>query len=80
MLNKSHRHRRAARLAAAKQPELIAYEIVDKHHRPDLRGEFAGVRVSKEGSRHVVRLTERQARFYIDQGALRPVQQAKSAE
>lgn len=64
---------RHARMAARLPRQRIThdYEITDRTHKPDLRGEFAGVKVKRIGSRQVVRLSERQAKFYLDQGVLR---------
>jgi len=74
MRNVSHRHRRAARkLGAAMGPQTRKYEIIAPNHRPDLRGEFAGGKVYFDGGKQYVNLTDQQARFYLDQGALQPV-------
>jgi hypothetical protein len=78
---KSTRHHNLARRAAAAAgpPPKTAYKIVDPHHTPDLRGEFAGAKVRKHtmgGQTHhqVVHLTEKQAKFYLDNGAIEPLQ------
>lgn len=76
MLNMAHRHRRAARKAGAKAVERMDYVITDPHHRPDLRGEFAGAKVRKVGGKQVVALSAKQARFYLDQGVLEPLHKA----
>ena len=74
MRNVSNRHHRAARrLAATLGPQTRVYEIIDPNHVPDLRGEFAGVKVRREGGKQFVTLTDPQAKFYLDQGALKPV-------
>lgn len=65
----SHRHKRLHGNVRKAAP-TFDYAITDGNHRPDLRGEFAGVRVAKHGGKHVVRLTERAARFYLDSGSL----------
>jgi hypothetical protein len=67
---KSVRHQNAARKAGAEPPEKTAYRIADPNHVPDMRGEFAGVKVRKHAEHQVVHLTEQQAKFYIDNGAL----------
>jgi hypothetical protein len=66
----SARHIHAARRAARQAPAAKLYRITDVHHRPDLRGEFAGVKVQRVGHHQLVSLTDDQARFYLDQGAL----------
>lgn len=71
--NLAHRHHRALRKAGKQAAAVQDYEIVDRTHRPDLRGEFAGVKVRNKAGKQVVALTERQARFYIDQGAIAPL-------
>ena len=67
----AHRHHRAARKAGPVAPETFLYEIVDSNHMPDLRGEFAGVKVQRHGAKQVVRLTAEQAKFYLDGGGLK---------
>jgi hypothetical protein len=71
---KSVRHHNAARKAGLKPPDKTAYRIVDPHHTPDLRGEFAGAKVKKHSGHQVVHLTEKQAKFYIDGGVLEKLQ------
>jgi hypothetical protein len=74
MTNKAPRHRRLAlKLGAALGPESRDYEILDPDHRPDMRGEFAGARVQQRGDKQIVNLNDAQARFYLDQGALKAV-------
>jgi hypothetical protein len=68
----SHRHKRAAAKAAPKAPATAPYVIVDPHHKPDLRGELAGAKVKRHGTDQIVHLTEKQAKFYLDSGSLRP--------
>jgi hypothetical protein len=70
---KSPRHTRAAMKAGKAAPEIKAYVITDPHHRPDMRGEFAGVKVRKMGMQQLVDLTDKQAKFYLDSGAIRPL-------
>lgn len=69
------RHHRAARKAAmAKGPQTrLEYQIIHPSHTPDLRGEFAGASVYRRGADQFVRLTENQAKFYTDQGAIKRV-------
>jgi hypothetical protein len=74
MQNMAHRHRRAAlKMGAKAGPALKEYVILDTNHRPDLRGEFAGCKVRLEGHQHVVKLSETAARFYIDSGSIKPL-------
>lgn len=71
--NMAFRHRRAARKQMqTQQAPAMDYIIVAPSHKPDLRGEFAGVKVRRENGKQIVRLTVRQARFYLDQGAIVP--------
>jgi hypothetical protein len=62
-------------LKAAKNavPERKPYAIVDVNHTPDLRGEFAGVKVKRQSGQQIVMLTDKQAKFYIDSGSIRPL-------
>ena len=52
---------------------VYEYMITDPHHRPDLRGEFAGAKVYYRGGNQFVKLTASQAQFYLDGGALSKV-------
>jgi hypothetical protein len=70
---KSPRHDRAAKKAGKPAPEIKAYVITDPHHRPDLRGEFAGAKVRKMGMQQVVDLTDKAAKYYLDAGAIKPL-------
>jgi hypothetical protein len=71
---KSVRHHNAARKAKAAQgPVRTAYKITDPNHMPDLKGEFAGVKVKQQGGAQVVLLTPSQAKFYLDSGAIEPL-------
>jgi hypothetical protein len=67
--NMSHRHNRAMQQARP-VPQLKTFHIVDPNHRPDLKGEFGGVKVERHGNKQVVRMTEAAARFYLDSGAI----------
>ena len=68
---KSVRHQNAARKAAAAQgPVRTAYRITDPNHVPDMKGEFAGAKVKTVSGYQVVHLTEAQAKFYLDSGAI----------
>lgn len=69
----SIRQQNLAKKAALMTPtETAEYVITDPHHQPDLRGEFAGSKVYRRGEQQLVRLTQSQAQFYIDQGGLEP--------
>lgn len=70
---KSPRHQRAEKKAGKQAPEIKAYVITDPHHKPDMRGEFAGAKVRKLGMQQIVDLTDKQAKFYLDSGAIRPL-------
>jgi hypothetical protein len=73
MHNMAHRHRRAARKLGMAKPELKAYVILDSHHRPDLRGEFAGAKVKRINGKQIVHLSAKSARFYLDSGSIEPM-------
>lgn len=71
---KSIRHQYAARLAAkSSQAPTREYETCDPQAKPDAAGNFAGVRARKQGNKLIVRLTEAQAKFYLDQGTIKLV-------
>jgi hypothetical protein len=65
---------------AAAGPVLKSYVIVDADHRPDLRGEFAGAKVQIIGGRHVVKLPDETARFYLDSGSIVPLVKEESKD
>ena len=74
MANKSLRLRRQLlKESLPKGPTRMPYAIIDPFHRPDLPGEFAGVRVTTLEGKPVVYLLPDQARFYLDQGAIAPL-------
>lgn len=70
---KAHRHKRMAMRAPRPVAPRLAYRITDPHHKPDLRGQFGGIKVDRHGPHQVVRMTAKQARFFLDQGALEPM-------
>jgi hypothetical protein len=71
---KSTRHYNIARREAASAvSDRKPYAITDVNHRPDLRGEFAGAKVKRQGDQQIVHLTPQQAKFYIDSGAIVPL-------
>lgn len=69
----SIRHQWAARQMGRAPDPLIEYEVTDPFHVPDMNGELAGGRVYKVGEKQFVRLTEQQARFYLDSGSIAEV-------
>lgn len=75
------RHRRIARrMGGPAGPVLNRYRITDPAHKPDLRGEFAGAKVQTHGNVGYVHLTDRAARFYLDQGVLELVAPPKEEQ
>jgi hypothetical protein len=79
--NMAHRHRRAARkLGARAAPATKEYVITDSDHKPDLRGEFAGVKVTRNGGQQIVRLSDSAARFYLDSGSIKPLHKEEAKE
>lgn len=71
MSNMAHRHRRAAQKNSAQAvSSKKEYVILDSSHKPDLRGEFAGAKVTRIGSRHTVWLSDKTARFYLDSASI----------
>lgn len=74
MANMAHRHHRAAKKNAIKSiPSKKQYVILDSNHKPDLRNEFGGAKVTRNGAQHTVWLSDKTARFYLDSGAISPV-------
>jgi hypothetical protein len=70
MTNMAQRHHYNARRAQVTKPEGVEYELTDPYHRPDMEGKFAGVPVLIRGGKHIVRLTDDQAKFHLDQGSI----------
>jgi hypothetical protein len=58
---------------------LVEYEVMDPNHEPDLNGELAGGKVYKKSGKEFVKLTEEQARFYLDSGSIKKVEAAAPA-
>jgi hypothetical protein len=73
----SQRHKYAAKQAARQPDELIEYEVIDPYHKPDLNGELAGGKVYRKLGKQFVMLTEAQARFYLDGGSIKPVEEGQ---
>jgi hypothetical protein len=69
----STRHQWAARQMGRPLDPLLVYEVLDPFHQPDMNGELAGGKVYKVGDKQYVRLTEQQARFYLDSGSIAEV-------
>jgi hypothetical protein len=72
----STRNAYMAREAGRAPDPLAEYEVTDPNHKPDLNGELAGGKVYRKGGKEFVQLTEAQARFYLDSGSIKPVEQA----
>lgn len=62
--NVSNRLKREARLNQ-QPPRAVEYEIIDPHFKPDLRGEFAGIRVTQRNGKYYVLMRPAQAEFYL---------------
>jgi hypothetical protein len=67
------RYNRRRQLEARAVPIKHEYQITHPTHKPDLRGEFAGVKVYRRGGKQFVKLSPAQAKFYLDQGAIERV-------
>jgi len=74
MVGVSNRIAHLVRQAGRPSDPLIEYEVMDPNHEPDLNGELAGGKVYKKGGKQFVRLTEDQARFYLDSGSIQAVE------
>lgn len=66
----SHRHKRRAHKLGSRGPSARKYRITDPTHSPDIKGQFAGVKVHVHGADQFVHLTDAQAQFYVDQGSI----------
>ena len=49
------------------------YEIVDPRVKPDLAGTLGGAVIVKRDGKQIVRMTRKQAEWYLDQGTIRAV-------
>jgi hypothetical protein len=65
------RHARALKKNPPKSPAAEEYIIQDPHHKPDLRGEFAGQKPYQRGIVWYVQLTPSQAKFYLASGSVK---------
>lgn len=72
MRNMANRHRIAAVRAGRREVTRRDYAFVDPNHPLDMGGKFAGLGVRRTGGKTVVAMSDRQARFYIDQGLIVP--------
>ena len=72
--NQSTRQANLTRGAGRAPDPLVEYEVIDPDHKPDLNGELAGGKVFSRQGKQFVQLTEAQARFYLDGGAIRAVE------
>lgn len=70
LLNKALRHRKEAAKLGKQPAETQNYKIIDPNHQPDLHGQFAAVPVQRVGADQFVRLSDKQAKFYLDQGVI----------
>jgi hypothetical protein len=59
---------------ATKAPEIAnEYEIIDPKVKPDTAGQLGGQRVyNKGGEQRFVKMTARQAEWYLAHGAIKP--------
>ena len=75
MASISTRQAYLARQAGRTPDPLVEYEVLDPNHKPDLNGELAGGKVYRKAGKEFVKLTEEQARFYLDSGSIKPVEE-----
>ena len=68
--------RRLAKEQAATKALPQTYVIVDEHFRPNAHG-LGGVKPFMKNGKHCLVLTEQQAKYWIDQGAIVPEQTAE---
>lgn len=78
--NMATRHHHAARTAQATEPDRQWYEILDPAHRPDLNGHLGGVQVHRRGGGQHVLMSEAQARFFLDSGAIRLIENPQDTQ
>jgi hypothetical protein len=61
---------------AGRVPDPMSeYEVTDPNHKPDLNGQLAGGRVYTRMGKQYVKLTDDQARFYLDSGSIKAVEE-----
>jgi hypothetical protein len=77
MANLSTRNAFLKRQDGRQADQLFEYEVLDPNHKPDLNGELAGGKVYRKLNKEFVMLTEAQARFYLDSGGIKPVEEKK---
>ena len=68
--------RRLAKEQAATKAQTQTYVIVYEHFRPNAHG-LGGVKPFMKNGKHCLVLTEQQAKYWIDQGAIVPEQTAE---
>lgn len=65
--------RRRAKEQAVTKEAVQTYVIVDEHYRPNAHG-LGGVRPFMKNGKHCLVMTEQQARYWLDSGAVVPEQ------
>jgi len=80
MVGVSNRIMHLVKQAGVPAAPMLEYEVLDPHHEPDLNGELAGGKVYKKSGKEFVKLTEDQARFYLDSGSIKKVEAAPDAQ
>ena len=70
MVAVSNRIKYAVQQAGRPPDPLVEYQVMDPNHEPDLNGELAGGKVYNKSGKQYVKLTEDQARFYLDSGSI----------
>jgi hypothetical protein len=50
------------------------YVIIDKRIKPDALGQLGGVTVERRGDKLTVQMTPAQAKWYLENGAIKPDQ------
>jgi hypothetical protein len=49
------------------------YEIIDPRVKPDMAGTLGGAVIGKRDGKQFVRMTRKQAEWYLDHGTIKPV-------
>jgi hypothetical protein len=70
--------RRRAKEQAVTKEAVQTYVVVDEHFRPNAHG-LGGVKPFVKNGKHCLVLTEQQARYWLDAGAIVPEQPPESA-
>jgi hypothetical protein len=66
---------KAKRLAKPVPSQGREYEIIDERIVPDMLGQVGTSRIIHREGKRYVRMSEKQARWYLDHLAIRPLQQ-----